>query len=318
MILSSPFPSQIRTRVRTQLQNPGLRGRQCRVDAGSSNETILRTLIPIIVRWIGWGAVSVGTIVMNAQSPAANFKVIAFYTGRSDKAHLSFVGEANRWFAQAAASNHFEYTCTSNWTRLNAGELKPYAIVLFLDSRPEDAAQREAFQSYMVRGGGWMGFHFAGFALTPSAVPQNWDWYHEWFLGSGEYVSNTWRPTSAILRVEARDHPAMRDLPATFKSAPNEWYRWRNNLRTNADIEILLSIDSSSFPLGTGPKPDEIWDAGDYPAVWTNRKYRMIYVNMGHNDMDYEHNGGELSFTFRNADQNRLILGALLWLGRGP
>ena len=53
-------------------------------------------------------------------------------------------------------------------------------------------------------GGAWMGFHFAGFALTPSDVPANWDWYHNTFLGSGSYASNTWRPTSAILRVEDR------------------------------------------------------------------------------------------------------------------
>ena len=52
-----------------------------------------------------------------------------------------------------------------------------------------------------------MGFHFAGFALTPSEFPQNWDWYHNEFIGAGQYVSNTWRPTSAILRVEDSKHP---------------------------------------------------------------------------------------------------------------
>jgi type 1 glutamine amidotransferase len=161
-----------------------------------------------------------------------------------------------------------------------------------------------------------MGFHFAGFALTPSAVPQNWDWYHDEFLGSGAYVGNTWRPTSAILRVEHRQHPATRQLPETFKSAPNEWYKWSNDLRTNNGIEILLSIDARSFPLGTGPKPQEIWHDGYYPVVWTNKKYRMLYVNMGHNDIDYEHpTHKELSFTFENETQNQLILDGLLWLG---
>jgi uncharacterized protein len=57
-----------------------------------------------------------------------------------------------------------------------------------------------------------MGFHFAGFALTPSAYPANWDWYHNTFLGSGSYISNTWRPTSAILRVEDSKHPATHHL----------------------------------------------------------------------------------------------------------
>jgi hypothetical protein len=254
----------------------------------------------------------------SAEGTALQFKVIAFYTGKSDLAHISFVKEANQWFPQAAAKYRFSYEATTNWNDLNAEKLANYQVVLFLDTRPETAEQRAAFENYMEHGGAWMGFHFSAFALTPSAYPQNWPWYHDKFLGAGEYVSNTWRPTSAVLRVEDTNHPAMKGLPATFKSAPNEWYRWKNNLRANPDIEVLLSIDPSSFPLGTGPKPYEIWHEGDYPVVWTNRKYRMLYVNMGHNDMDYEHKTNkELSFTFENETQDKLIVNSLLWLAGG-
>jgi uncharacterized protein len=168
-------------------------------------------------------------------------------------------------------------------------------------------------------GGAWMGFHFSAFALTPSDFPQNWDWYHERFLGSGQCVSNTWRPVSAILRVENTNHPVTKDLPVTFKSSPNEWYRWEHDLRKNPSIKILVSIDSSSYPLGTGPKLDEIWRSGYYPVVWTNLNYKMIYFNMGHNDIDYEHKfdttNKTLSYTFNNPTQDKLITNALLWLG---
>ena len=44
----------------------------------------------------------------------------------------------------------------------------------------------------------------------------------------------------------------------------------------------------------------------------------MMYVNMGHNDMDYD--GGTnrtLSYTFANETQNKFILNTLLWLGKG-
>jgi len=54
------------------------------------------------------------------------------------------------------------------------------------------------------------------------------------------------------------------------------------DLRQNPDIDILLSIYSTSFPLGTGPKPQEIWHSGYYPVVWTNKHFKMIYLNMGH------------------------------------
>ncbi len=252
----------------------------------------------------------------NAQR-SSEFHVIAFYTAKNDAAHISFVHEANNWFPKIAAQYHFTYDATNDWSKLNLSFLSNYQVVLFLDTRPEAPEQREAFQKYMEAGGGWMGFHFAGFALTPSAYPQNWNWYHNQFLRSGSYVSNTWRPTSAILRVEEKNHPATKNLPLTFKSAPNEWYRWQNDLRKNPDIKILLAIDSTSFPLGTGPKQSEIWHSGYYPVVWTNIRYNMMYVNMGHNDIDYENKTNkQLSFTFGNEVQNKLIIDGLLWLGR--
>ena len=256
---------------------------------------------------------------LGTNSSKPKFRVIAFFTAKRDPAHISFVHEAVRWFPQVAAQYDFSFDTTSDWNNMRSDFLSRYQVVVFLDTRPEDPRQRAAFREYMDRGGGWMGFHFAAFALTPSAYPANWDWYHDTFLGGGQYVSNTWRPTSAILRVEDRRHPATRRLPETFKSSPSEWYRWQKDLRQNPDIDILLSIDSSSFPLGTGPKPNEIWHSGYYPVVWTNRNYRMIYLNMGHNDIDYEHKydttNKTLSHTLNNKIQDRLIIDGLLWLG---
>ena len=265
-------------------------------------------------------ALSLLCLAAGASAQVQDFRVVAFYTGKEDLAHISFVNEANTCFPNLGRKLGFTYEATTDWSRLNDSFLGQCQVVLFLDSRPEVLEERRAFQRYMERGGSWMGFHFAAFALTPSKYPQDWDWYHDVFLGSGSYVSNTWRPTSAILRVESRTHPATKGLPTTFTSAPNEWYRWEKDLRANPDIDILLSIDPASFPLGTGPKPEEIWHAGYYPVAWTNKKYRMIYLNMGHNDMDYA--GGtnrRLSSTFSSADENQLIANSLLWLGRrGP
>ena len=244
------------------------------------------------------------------------FKVIAFYTAKNDAAHISFVHEANRWFTSIAAKYNFTYDSTNNWNNLNLRFLADYQVMISLDTRPDSIIQRDAFRKYMENGGAWMGFHFAAFALTPSDYPQNWDWYHDQFLGSGEYKGNTWRPTKAVLRVENHNHPATRNLPETFISSPNEWYSWKNDLKKNPDIQILLSIDSTSFPLGTGPKLYEIWHSGYYPVVWTNKKFRMLYVNMGHNDIDYENKTNrELSFTFGNENQDKLVIDALLWLG---
>lgn len=254
---------------------------------------------------------------LQAEKNQKHTHVLAFYTAQNDQAHISFVNEANQWFVTNASKNNFIYRATNDWTLLNPDTLSNYQIVIFLDTRPESPLQRKAFQDYMENGGAFMGFHFSAFALTPSTYPQDWDWYHENFLGSGEYKSNTWRPTSAILKVENQKHPVTAQLPKTFKSQPNEWYAWKNDLRSNPDIEVLLSIDAKSYPLGTGPKQHEIWHSGDYPVVWTNKRYRMIYINMGHNDIDYEHGTNkELSFTFTNQTQNQLILDAIKWLSK--
>jgi hypothetical protein len=260
-----------------------------------------------------------GCAILSANNAEPKFRVIAFFTAKKDPAHISFVHEAERWFPEVAAKYNFGFDTTSNWNNLNSDFLARYQVVVFLDTRPEEPAQRAAFQAYMEHGGAWMGFHVAAFALTPSEYPANWVWYQNTFLGSGSFVSNTWRPTPAFLRVEDRKHPATYHLPETFKSSPNEWYRWEKDLRKNPDIDILLSIDSTSFPLGTGPKQNEIWHSGYYPVVWTNKNYRMIYLNMGHNDIDYEHKydptNKTLSFTLNNTIQDRLIIDGLLWLG---
>lgn len=253
-----------------------------------------------------------------AMAQKTTFKVIAFYTAKNDQAHISFVHEANKWFPEMARKYHFAYDSTNNWSNLNPAYLKNYQVVIFLDTRPDDPAQRTAFENYMKNGGAWMGFHFSAFALTPSDYPQNWDWYHNDFLGSGQYGSNTWRPTSAFLKVEDASHPATKGLNPIIKASPNEWYRWERDLTKNPDIDILLAIDSSSFPLGTGPKQSEIWHSGYYPVVWANKSYRMVYFNMGHNDIDYEHHTNkDLSHTFDSPEECRLIMNTLMWLGSG-
>ena len=256
-------------------------------------------------------------VAIMAQEKIPGFRVIAFYTSREDQAHISFVHEANRWFPEMGTVHHFIYDSTNDWNNLNAEFLKRYQVVIFLDTRPDSPVQRKAFEEYMKKGGAWMGFHFSGFALNHSDFPQNWDWYHKEFLGAGSYVSNTWRPTPAVLKVMDKNNPVTRNLPDTFRSSASEWYRWENDLRTNPDIDILIAIDSSSFPLGTGPKQYEIWHSGFYPVVWTNKKYHMLYFNMGHNDIDYEHHTNqELSQTFSSPTENELILNSLIWLGR--
>lgn len=243
-----------------------------------------------------------------ADDTAAPFKVLALYSGTWDAAHIDFVKEANDWFPKQSAANGFTYRASNNWDLLSNGGVDAYQVVLFLDDAPHSAAQRSGFEKYMRGGGAWMGFHVSAFTTDAAS----WPWYYNQFLGSGNFKSNTWGPTTAVLKTEDRTHPATKNLPATFTSAVSEWYSWSKDLRQNPDIDILASVDPSSFPLGTDP--DQSWYSGYYPILWTNTKYKMLYANFGHNAMNYSTNT-RLSSTFASETQNRFLLDGLKSLG---
>jgi trehalose utilization protein/ricin-type beta-trefoil lectin protein len=238
---------------------------------------------------------------------AAPFKVLAFYNGTWDAAHIDFDKEARDWFPQAGAQYGFTWEATTDWSRLNTGNLAQYKVIMFLDDAPP-SGQRAAFQQYMQNGGAWMGFHVSAFTTDANS----WSWYYNTFLGSGNFATNTWGPTAETLKIEDRNHPSTAGLPATIPSAVSEWYSWSRDLRQNPDIDILASIDASSFPVGTDP--NQQWRSGFYPLMWTNRNYKMIYTNFGHNAMNYETNT-RTSSTFASAQQNQWLINSILWLG---
>jgi type 1 glutamine amidotransferase len=252
------------------------------------------------------GDASVG-IIEGGQDP---FRIVAFWRGTWDVAHISFANEANRFLPTIQAQHGFTYTNTRDWSLLNDNYLANVDVVLFLDDGIPSASgeQRAALQRFVERGGGYMGFHVSAFTTNANG----YSWYHNTFLGSGNFWKNTWKPTPAVLQVEKRDHPSTINLPATFTSQHNEWYAWSNDLRTNPNIDILMSIHPSSYPLGTNP--GETWYEGYYPVVWTNKNYRMLYVNMGHNDIDYSNGNADLSATFGGTIQNQFFTDAFKWL----
>ena len=246
-----------------------------------------------------------------AQAAATPFKVLAFYNGTWDAAHIDFDKEAIQWFPQAAAQNGFTWEATTDWSRLNTGSLAQYKVIMFLDDAPP-TAQRAAFQTYMQNGGGFLGFHVSAFTTDANS----WSWYYNTFLGSGNFQTNTWGPTAETLKIEDRDHPSTAGLPATIQSSVSEWYSWSNHLRQNPNIDILASIDAGSFPVGTDP--NQQWTSGFYPILWTNKNYKMLYANFGHNGMNYDTNT-RTSSTFASAQQNQWLINGILWLaGQGP
>jgi hypothetical protein len=237
------------------------------------------------------------------------FTVLAFYSGRPDGAHIAFDNEAAIWFPQAASRYGFSYRQTSDWSLLTDLTKARADVVMFLDDIPTDPAERAGFQRYVEHGGAYFGFHYSGYN-DPDIT---WPWFNNTFMGTGQFNNNTWFPTTAVLHTDAR-HPSTRRLPTRWTTAVSEWYSWQNDLRRNPDIEVLASIDPSSFPVGTDPA--QSWYSGYYPILWTNKRYKMLYANFGHEAMNYSAKTA-LSSTFADPVQDKFIIDGLLWLGGG-
>ena len=231
--------------------------------------------------------------VIRAQSP--QFRAVAFYSADTETDHVLFAQDALKFFGSLAQKDNFVFDSTTDWHNLNETYLRNYQLVLWLNGSPTDPEERKVFQKYMESGGAWLGFHAAGY----NDKDTGWPWYVD-FLGGTVFYTNSWPPLPARLLVDDRSHPVVASLPDSFLSPANEWYIWQPSPRLNKDVQVLLTLDPANYPLGL----KDILTAGDLPVVWSNTKYRMVYMNMGHGDK-----------IFTSSTQNTLFENVLLWLG---
>jgi uncharacterized protein len=242
-------------------------------------------------------AVGVALIFSSGFTHAAEpaFKVLAFYSNDVEPDHVKTANEALAFYKGLAAKHNFTLDATTDWTRLNENDLKPYRLILWLNNFPQAAGQRAAFEKYMESGGGWIGFHVAAY----NDKDTHWPWFVQ-FLGGAVFYTNNWPVLPAKLNIDDRNHPVTAGLPATYDAPANEWYLWKPSPRLDKDVRVLVTLDPSNYPIG---KKDIITE-GDLPVVWTNTKYRMLYINMGHGPAVYG-----------DPTQNKLFENAILWLG---
>lgn len=224
------------------------------------------------------------------------FKVIAFYSTTVEPDHVAFAKDAIAFFTKLAEEKNFVFQTTTRWSDCNSENLKNYQVMMWINDFPQSAQQKEAFKQYMLNGGGWFGFHVAAYNDRYT----QWPWFVD-FLGGGVFNMNNWPPLPAKLTIDDSGHPVTKGLPATYTAPANEWYQWLPSPRLNKDVKVLVSLDPSNYPLGK----KDLLRGGDLPVVWTNTKYNMLYMNMGHGDQ-----------IFNSSDQNRMFSNAVMWLGK--
>jgi YVTN family beta-propeller protein len=236
-------------------------------------------------------------VVSPVVAQQSGFKVLAFYSAIAEPDHVQFAQDARKFLNERAASEGFTFEATTKWEDLNDESVKTCQLVLWLNESPTNPEQRRAFERYMEHGGAWLGFHAAGY----NDKDTNWPWFVD-FLGGAVFHINSWPPLPARITMDDRSHPIAAGIPDAFESPANEWYVWKPSPRLNKGVKVLAKFDAANYPLGL----KDVLTSGDLPVMWTNTRYKMLYMNMGHGDK-----------IFTSPVQNRLIDNAIHWLGAG-
>src|ERR1700727_4060139 len=92
------------------------------------------------------------------QPAQPKFHVLAFYTEKTEADHVDFARQAVTFFEAEAKRDNFDWHVTTDWSDLNAENLRHYQLVVWLNDSPQNSEQRRVFQQYMEHGGAWIGF----------------------------------------------------------------------------------------------------------------------------------------------------------------
>ncbi len=209
---------------------------------------------------------------------APRFKALMLYTQTAEPAHVDFANQTREFFHKLSYGEGFLIDYTTSLDDYPYEKLKEYQVIIMVNELPNTPKQRADFERYMEEGGGWMGFHASGY----NDKDTQWPWLNQ-FLGCGQFYCNTWPPQPALLECNITDHPITKNLPAEFVAASCEWYQWSPNVTENPDVEVLVSLSQKNYPIGI----KDVVHFGPFPVVWTNKRYRMVYLNMGHGDEEY-------------------------------
>jgi type 1 glutamine amidotransferase len=183
-------------------------------------------------------------------------------------------------------ANGFSVTATENAKAFAAKNLRRFDAVVFLSTTGDVLApkQQKAFQSYIRKGGGWVGIH--------SAADTEYDWpFYGRLLGAYFLSHPAIQP--AVCNVTDRSHPSTKPLPVRW-SRTDEWYNFRSNPR--GAVHVLATLDESTYTGGTM--------GADHPIAWCHsfKGGRAWYTAGGHTIESYS-----------EPDFREHLLGGILW-----
>ena len=208
--------------------------------------------------------------------------------------HGGFTDAGLKWLAAEGAKGNFSITEINNARNITEAYLSQFSLVIQLDFPPYTWPKEaeDAFVKYIEEGrGGWIGFHHATLLGEFDGYPM-WQWFSD-FMGGVRFKNYIAPLADGTLIVEDKQHPVMKDVPASFVVPHDEWYTYDKSPRPN--VHVLANVDESSYTPASDIK------MGDHPVVWVNesKKARNVYFQIGHSSKLYETEG--FTTMFRNA-----------------
>ena len=186
------------------------------------------------------------------------------------------------------ASHGFAVDQTADAASFTTANLARYSVIVFLHTTGDvlDPVQQTAFEGWIQSGGGFVGVHSA--ADTEYAWP---------FYGAlvGAWFQSHPAIQTATVNVVDPTHPSTVAFPPSFAHT-DEWYDFQANVASNPLVDVLLTLDESTY---TGGSMGAV-----HPIAWCQDSgtWRSWYTGLGHELTQYS--------TARFADH---LLGGILW-----
>ena len=172
--------------------------------------------------------------------------------------------------AALRARPELKVTTTEDPAMFTVAGLEPYEVVVFLNTTGDvlNAAQQSAFETFIRKGGGFVGVHAA------ADTEYEWPWYGRMV---GAYFKGHPAVQPARIRVIDGDHCSTEHLPVTWERR-DEWYDYR---AVPDGVRVLLELDETSYSGGGMGEP--------HPIAWCHAfdGGRAWYTGGGHTDEAY-------------------------------
>ena len=216
---------------------------------------------------------------------------ILVFSATKEWRHNEGIAGADRYFAELATERGYGLYTTENGAVFTPDILDRFEVIVFNNVTGDvlSPEQREAFQAWLGKGGGWIGVHGSGDASHTS-----WPWYDKKLIGP-EFIGHPAAPQfqDATLVSLMPEHPIMDGIPNEWQQN-DEWYSF-DGVPQSYGLTPLVGLDESSYSprndvygdvsdLRMGPKPV------DHPIIWVGEyeEARFFYSAVGHMHTAYD------------------------------